>query len=257
MQHVRSRSPTHAESKKTVRWRCRFATDLILAGTASRAPRHRRQLEPRAAGRRQRGPSAPVAVALSRRSESVPASCRITSLHGLALGTLFLLSYTGGMVELWSLRHEWATPEGVRTHLRRLSVGSWVMAITGWVTVLTGAYLVFPLYRASPPPASSDLSAYPKALMLAHPDLAVWQTIGMSWKEHIAWVAPLLATAVAFVVTRYGFHLVSQPRIRLKRRRQWPPGYCDSRASRCAREPRLPRRGSGPCVPHHRETARS
>jgi hypothetical protein len=138
----------------------------------------------------------------------------ITSLHGLVLGSVFLLSYTGGMVELWSLRHDWATPHGVRTHLRRLVVGTWVMAIAGWVTVITGAYLVFPLYRASPPPATANLSAYPKALILAHPDLTVLQTIGMSWKEHIAWFAPILATAVAFVVTRYGPHLVSQPRIR-------------------------------------------
>jgi len=138
----------------------------------------------------------------------------ITSLHGLALGSVFLLSYAGGMAELWSLRHDWVTTTGVRTHLRRLAFGTWVMAIAGWLTVLTGAYLVFPMYRASAPPATADLSAYPKAFILAHPDLAMLQTIGMSWKEHIAWFAPILATAVAFVVTRYGFHLVSQPRLR-------------------------------------------
>ncbi len=26
---------------------------------------------------------------------------------------------------------------------------------------------------------------------------------GMEWKEHIAWIAPILATAVAFIVWRY------------------------------------------------------
>ena len=37
---------------------------------------------------------------------------------------------------------------------------------------------------------------------------------GMEWKEHIAWFTPILATAVAFVVTRYGGRLVQEARLR-------------------------------------------
>ena len=36
----------------------------------------------------------------------------------------------------------------------------------------------------------------------------------MEWKEHVAWMAPILATAVAFVVVRYGSRLAEESRIR-------------------------------------------
>jgi ssDNA-specific exonuclease RecJ len=36
----------------------------------------------------------------------------------------------------------------------------------------------------------------------------------MEWKEHIAWIAPLLATAVAFAVTYYGTSLIRHQGVR-------------------------------------------
>jgi hypothetical protein len=36
----------------------------------------------------------------------------------------------------------------------------------------------------------------------------------MEWKEHVAWFSPLLATAVAFVVWRYGTELAEMPKVR-------------------------------------------
>jgi hypothetical protein len=36
----------------------------------------------------------------------------------------------------------------------------------------------------------------------------------MEWKEHIAWLAPILATAVAFVVVYYGPRLVGHDKAR-------------------------------------------
>jgi hypothetical protein len=36
----------------------------------------------------------------------------------------------------------------------------------------------------------------------------------MEWKEHIAWAAPILATAVAFIVAYYGPRLVGRPWLR-------------------------------------------
>ena len=44
---------------------------------------------------------------------------------------------------------------------------------------------------------------YPKHLLLSDPHTAEWHEFGMEWKEHIAWLAPILATAVALLVTRY------------------------------------------------------
>jgi hypothetical protein len=36
----------------------------------------------------------------------------------------------------------------------------------------------------------------------------------MEWKQHVAWPVPFLATAVAFVVWRYGDHLATDNRLR-------------------------------------------
>lgn len=36
----------------------------------------------------------------------------------------------------------------------------------------------------------------------------------MEWKEHIAWIAPLLATAVAFAVTYYGVQIIKEQGVR-------------------------------------------
>ncbi|MGH2673515.1 MAG: hypothetical protein ACRDHC_11115, partial [Actinomycetota bacterium] len=43
---------------------------------------------------------------------------------------------------------------------------------------------------------------------------ASWHTFGMEWKEHVAWISPLLATAVAFVVTYYGARLIKHQGLR-------------------------------------------
>ena len=36
----------------------------------------------------------------------------------------------------------------------------------------------------------------------------------MEWKEHIAWISPILATVVAFIVLYYGVRLVKHERAR-------------------------------------------
>ncbi|MCK4450766.1 MAG: hypothetical protein KAX26_09260, partial [Anaerolineae bacterium] len=89
-----------------------------------------------------------------------------------------------------------------------------VMAGLTWLAVLSGTYISYPWYRATPPEGVTDLTSYPRSYLKADPDLAFWHTFGMEWKEHIAWFAPLLATAVAFVVWRYGEHLARDNRLR-------------------------------------------
>ena len=137
-----------------------------------------------------------------------------TVIHGMGLGAIFLLSFAGGLAGLYSLRPEWVTVSGVRERVRRLDVGTWVMAVAAWLTVITGTYIVYPWYRAAPPEGLTDLSDYPRSLLLSVPNLAAWHTFGMEWKEHVAWFAPILATAVAFVVWRYGERIAEMPKLR-------------------------------------------
>lgn len=130
-----------------------------------------------------------------------------TVIHGLVLGTLFLIAFAGGLADLWSLRPALITSGGVAERIRRLKIGVWTMAVVAWATVITGTYIVYPWYREKIPTS-------PRSLLLANPDTASWHTFGMEWKEHVAWISPLLATAVAFMVSYYGHRLVRHDRMR-------------------------------------------
>lgn len=135
-------------------------------------------------------------------------------IHGIIVGTVFILAFAGGLAGLWSLRWELVTPEGIRERLRRLQVGTWGMAAISWIAVMTGTYIVYPWYRATPPEGTTDLSDYPRSLLLSDAGTDLWHKFGMEWKEHIAFVVPILATAVAFIVTYYGPRLADRPLIR-------------------------------------------
>src|SRR6266545_4797229 len=130
-----------------------------------------------------------------------------TVLHGMILGATFLLAFAGGLAGLYSLRPALITPEGIRERARRLIVGTWAMAAIAWATVITGTWIVYPWYR-------SQAADSPRSILLANPDTARWHTFGMEWKEHIAWIAPILATCVAFVVSYYGARLIRHQAVR-------------------------------------------
>ena len=134
-----------------------------------------------------------------------------TVIHGLVLGTFFLLAFAGGLAGLWSLKERYLTAEGVSERTPRLLAGTTVMAIVAWLTVWTGTFIVYPWYRATPPEGTTDLAAYPRSLLLGNDVTAFWHTFGMEWKEHVAWLAPMLATAVAFIVIYYGPRLFHHP----------------------------------------------
>src|ERR1051326_3775084 len=135
------------------------------------------------------------------------------ALHGMTLGALFLLAFAGGLAGIYSLRPAWLTTIGIKERMPRLIAETWIMAIVAWVTVISGTYIVYPWYRATAP-AGANLTQYPKAYLLSHPELAAWHNFGMEWKEHVAWLSPILATAVAFVIRQYGPQLTKEPRIR-------------------------------------------
>ena len=135
-------------------------------------------------------------------------------IHGMGLGALFLLAFAGGLAGLYSLKPALITPEGVVERMRRLKVGVVAMAVTAWLTVLTGTWIVYPWYRARPPEGTTDLEGYPRSYLLADEDLADWHEFGMEWKEHIAWISPILATVVAFIVLYYGTNLIRHDFVR-------------------------------------------
>jgi len=119
-----------------------------------------------------------------------------TVFHGMGAGAIYLLAFAGGLSGLWGLRKGQVTAEGIRERIRRMLIGFWTMAIAAWATVISGTYIVYPWYRAKGPTS-------PRSILLANPNNAAWHTFGMEWKEHVAWLAPILATAVAVIVTRY------------------------------------------------------
>jgi hypothetical protein len=139
--------------------------------------------------------------------------------HGLVLGTLFLLAFGGGLAGLYSLNARFLTEDGVAERTPRLLVGSVVMAVVAWLTVISGTFVVYPWYRATPPAGTdladpSVLGDFPRYFLLASERTAEWHRLGMEWKEHVAWIAPFLATAVAFAVIYYGAQLVRRGEIR-------------------------------------------
>jgi hypothetical protein len=130
-----------------------------------------------------------------------------TLVHGMLFGALFLLGFAGGLEGLYSLRPQFLQPEGIRDRARRLKIGVVAMAVAAWGTVLTGTWIVYPWYR-------EDIPASPRSTLLADPATEEWHHFGMEWKEHVAWISPILATVVAFIVIYYGASLIRHDRVR-------------------------------------------
>lgn len=128
-------------------------------------------------------------------------------IHGMGLGTLFLLAFAGGLADLFGLERSQLTGAGLRGRVRRLRIGVPAMAVAAWLTVITGTWTVYPWYR-------DRAATSPRSRLLADPATADWHHFGMEWKEHVAWLSPILATAVAFVVLYYGERLAGHPRVR-------------------------------------------
>jgi hypothetical protein len=137
-----------------------------------------------------------------------------TVLHGMGFGAIYLLAFGGGFAGLYSLRPQLVTPLGVDERVRRLKLGMWIMAIIAWATVISGTWTVYIWYRAKPPAGVMDLAQYPRYFLLSKPETKEWHEFGMEWKEHVAWLVPIAATSVAFIVHYYGRRLTEAPTIR-------------------------------------------
>ncbi|MGA8042019.1 MAG: hypothetical protein WCA37_04385 [Terracidiphilus sp.] len=134
-------------------------------------------------------------------------------LHGIGFGALYLLACSGALVELARRYSPSAAAALTAADESFLRVYLVVMAALAWFTVLTGAYIVYPWYRAIPP-AGANLASYPQRLLLASPATSDWHSIGMEWKEHVAWLVPIATTMAAAIVARYGRRLAALPTLR-------------------------------------------
>lgn len=130
-----------------------------------------------------------------------------TVLHGLIFGSFYLLAFAGGAAGLWSLRPGLLTDAGIAERLKRLKLGVWTMAVASWLTVISGTYLVYTWYREKIPESA-------RSRLLADPAKAAWHTFGMEWKEHAAWLSPILTTTVLFLVVWYDRELLERQEIR-------------------------------------------
>ncbi|MHB1023304.1 MAG: hypothetical protein ACYC46_13660 [Acidobacteriaceae bacterium] len=127
----------------------------------------------------------------------------MTIMHGMIFGAFFLMAMFGLVVILWRSRYEpqglMLTEQGYRWNQAYLVV----MVLLGWAVVLSGAYVVYPWYRAAMPTGNINLAGYPQRLLMSEPYTSGWHTLGMEWKEHVSWIAPMAMTMVAYVQIKY------------------------------------------------------
>jgi hypothetical protein len=137
-----------------------------------------------------------------------------TMVHGIVFAGGAMMALAAALFAMWALR----PGEGPRlpSDNRPRSIGGLtvVIAVMLWITVLTGTYIVFPPYRATPPEGTANLAAYPRALLLSNAGTAWLHGFAMESKEHMPWIAAMLASAVAFVSVRYESALLDDGRLR-------------------------------------------
>jgi len=137
-----------------------------------------------------------------------------TLVHGMGFGALYLLACSGALIELYRFTTSSAPVGETPREERFLKVYLIAMVVLAWAAVLTGAYLIYPWYRATLPPGTRDLALFPQRLLISSPATSGWHSLGMEWKEHIAWFAPISITMVAFVVLKYGRDLKNHKQLR-------------------------------------------
>lgn len=136
-----------------------------------------------------------------------------TLIHGMGFGVLYLMACTGALVELY--RRCWTgSPSALSGGSSFLKIYLIVMSLLAWLAVLTGTYIVYPWYRATPPAGTTDLRGFPQKWLMSHPSTIGWHSMGMEWKEHVAWLVPITITMAAVVIAQYGSDLRKHPRLR-------------------------------------------
>ncbi|HEX6925284.1 MAG TPA: hypothetical protein VF167_07630 [Longimicrobiaceae bacterium] len=137
-----------------------------------------------------------------------------TMIHGVVLGGGGLLALAAALAAIYLLIPR-PQDGGVAVDRSRSIAGlTGFSALMLWLATLVGTYVIFPPYRATPPDGATDLAAYPRALLLADPSNEWLHRFAMESKEHVPFIASMLATAVAFVAWRYRQRLTREPSLR-------------------------------------------
>jgi hypothetical protein len=136
-----------------------------------------------------------------------------TMVHGIGLGGAALLGLAAALSYLYAVRPA-QPPTGTKTEMRAFAALTVFTAVMLWFTVIIGTYIIFPPYRATPPPGTTDLSQFPRALVLANASTTWLHAFAMEIKEHMPWIASMLTTAVAFMAVRYPSATLRQPPLR-------------------------------------------
>jgi hypothetical protein len=136
-----------------------------------------------------------------------------TMVHGIGLGGSALLGLAAALFYLCAARPA-PDPPPDEAGSRAFAMVTAFSAVMLWLTVIIGTYIVFPPYRAAPPPGTTDLSQFPRALVLADQSTAWLHAFAMEIKEHMPWIASMLATAVAFIAVRYPGTVLRDPPLR-------------------------------------------
>ena len=136
-----------------------------------------------------------------------------TMVHGIGLGGGALLGLAAALFYLYAARP--APPSSdAEIGSRAFATVTVFTAVMLWLTVIVGTYIIFPPYRATPPPGTTDLSEFPRALILASPSTAWLHAFAMETKEHMPWIASMLTTAVASIALRYRRTALTNPSMR-------------------------------------------
>lgn len=137
-----------------------------------------------------------------------------TMLHGIVLGGGAMLGLSAALFAMATLRVTAIADAVAQRQGRSLAWLMTFVAVSLWATVLVGTYISFPDYRAAPPEGLTDLSHYPRSLLQSQPGTVWLHAFAMEIKEHVPWIAAMLATAAAFVGVRYQSRLLQDVPLR-------------------------------------------
>jgi hypothetical protein len=136
------------------------------------------------------------------------------TIHGMGFGALYLLACSGALVELYRRYAPGPAQSSMAGEERFLQVYLVLMAVLAWLAVITGTYILYPWYRAVAPAGTANLAAFPQQFLKSNPATIGWHSLGMEWKEHVAWLTPISTTMAAAVFLRYGREIRNHPQLR-------------------------------------------
>lgn len=137
-----------------------------------------------------------------------------TMMHGIVLSGGALMGLAIALFTLTIMAPDRDSRAASARQTRSLAGVLIVTAALLWLAVISGTYVIFPAYRATPPAGTALLASYPRAFLLSNPDTAWLHAFAMECKEHMPWIAAMLATAAAFIGQRYRSSLFADRSLR-------------------------------------------